>query len=153
MNKNNTTSEKVLTTLRQIIRAMDIYSKYLYKFYGLSGPQLIILQELSNLNEITIGNLSTKISLSQATVTDILERLKNKGFINRKRSNYDKRKVLIRITENGKAIIEKNPSLLNEDFTQKFDKLEDWEQTLILSSIQRISTMMEAKKINKKLLT
>ena len=38
----------------------------------------------------------------------------------------------------------------NEDFTQKFDKLEDWEQTLILSSIQRIASMMEAEKLAKK---
>jgi len=38
----------------------------------------------------------------------------------------------------------------NEDFTQKFNQLEDWEQTLILSSIQKIASMMEAKKIAKK---
>jgi len=38
----------------------------------------------------------------------------------------------------------------NEDFTQKFNQLEDWEQTLILSSIQRIASMMEAEKLAKK---
>jgi len=42
-------------------------------------------------------------------------------------------------------------SLLNEDFTQKFNQLEDWEQTLILSSIQRIASMMEAEKLAKKI--
>jgi len=46
--------------------------------------------------------------------------------------------------------IGKKPSLLNEDFNQKFNKLEDWEQTLILSSIQRIASMMEAEKLAKK---
>ena len=150
MDKNHTTSEKVLITLRQIIRAIDIQSKYLYKCYGLSGPQLIILQELSSVPEISIGHLAKEISLSQATVTDILDRLENKEFIGRKRSNYDKRRVFIKITEKGKIVIEKKPSILNEDFTQKLNKLEDWEQTLILSSIQRIASMMEAEKLTKK---
>ena len=39
---------------------------------------------------------------------------------------------------------------LNEDFTQKLNKLEDWEQTLILSSIQKIASMMKAKELAKK---
>jgi len=150
MDKSHTISEKVIITLRQIIRAIDIQSKYLYKCYGLSGPQFIILRELSSVPEISIGHLAKEISLSQATVTDILDRLENKEFISRKRSNYDKRRVFIKITEKGKIAIGKKLSLLNEDFTQKFNQLEDWEQNLILSSIQRIASMMEAKKIAKK---
>jgi DNA-binding MarR family transcriptional regulator len=55
--------------------------------------------------------------LSQATVTDILDRLENKEFISRKRSNYDKRRVFVRITEKGKVVIGKTPSILNEDFS------------------------------------
>lgn len=150
MDKNHTTSEKVLITLRQIIRAIDVHSKYLYKCYGLSGPQLIILRELYTVPEISIGHLAQEISLSQATVTDILDRLETKEFISKKRSNYDKRRVFVRITEKGKVVIEKKPSILNEDFTQKLNKLEDWEQTLILSSIQRIASMMKAKELTKK---
>ena len=33
------------------------------------------------------------------------------------------------------------------NFVEEFGKLQDWEQTLILSSLQRIATMMEAKEI------
>ncbi len=65
---------------------------------------------------------------------------------------YDKRRVFIKITEKGKIAmaIGTKPSLLNENFTQKFNQLEDWEQTLILSTIQRIASMMEAEKLAKK---
>lgn len=152
MDKKHTTSEKVLVTLRQIIRAIDIQSKHLYKCYGLSGPQLIILRELSSVPEISIGQLAKEISLSQATVTDILDRLEDKEFITKKRCSYDKRRVIVKITEQGKIAITigTKPSLLNEDFTQKFNKLDDWEQTLILSSIQRIASMMETEKLAKK---
>ncbi len=140
-------SQEVYSTLRQIVRAMDVHSKYLYKYYGLSSPQLSILKELSEVNEIPTGQLAKKISLSQATVTDILDRLEEKGLIIRQRSSFDKRRVYIQISEKGKAIVSKNPSLLKEDFIRQFNELENWEQTLILSSMQRIVSMMKTPEI------
>jgi DNA-binding MarR family transcriptional regulator len=141
-------SQEVYSSLRQIVRAMDIHSKYLHKYYGLSGPQLTILKELTEVNEIPTGKLAQQISLSQATVTDILDRLEEKGLVIRQRSSFDKRRVYIQITDKGKAIVLKKPSLLKEDFTRQFDELEEWEQTLILSSIQRIVTMMKTPEMS-----
>jgi len=54
-NNNNDLSEKILITLRQIARAMSIYSKSLDKHFGLTSPQLIILQELSQAGQMAIG--------------------------------------------------------------------------------------------------
>ncbi|HAJ33264.1 MAG TPA: MarR family transcriptional regulator [Candidatus Atribacteria bacterium] len=126
---------------------MDVHSKYLHKYYGLSSPQLTILKELSDVNEIPTGELAKRVSLSQATVTDILDRLEEKGLIIRQRSSFDKRRVYIQISEKGKAIVLKNPSLLKEDFILQFNELEDWEQTLILSSMQRVVAMMKTPDI------
>lgn len=150
MTKLLSKSQELYSTLRQIARAMDVHSKYLHKYYGLSSPQLIILKELSVIDKIPTGKLAKKISLSQATVTDILDRLEKKGLIIRQRSSNDKRRVYIQISEKGKATISKNPSLLKESFTRQFNELEEWEQTLILSSMQRVVAMMKTPKIKTK---
>ena len=142
-----TRSQEVYSALRQVVRAMDVHSKYLHKYYGLSGPQLNILKELSEIDDIPTGQLARKVSLSQATVTDILDRLEERGLVIRQRSSFDKRRVYIQITEKGKSIILKNPSLMKEDFILQFNELEEWEQTLILSSIQRVVAMMKAPEI------
>jgi len=142
-------SEEVYSKLREIVQAMDIHSKYLHKYYGLSGPQLTILNELSNIDKMPTGQLAQKVSLSQATVTDIIDRLEEKELVTRQRSSFDKRKVYIQISDKGRAIMQKNPSLLKEEFIRQFNELEDWEQTLILSSMQRIVSMMKPSKIIK----
>jgi DNA-binding MarR family transcriptional regulator len=141
-------SERVLTTLRQIIHAIDIHSRALVKQYGLTGPQLLILKKISTLNEATVSEIAKEVNLSQATVTDILERLEVKGYLFKERSNIDKRKVIVRIKEKGLNIVQKRPSLLQDQFLNEFKKLKEWEQTLILSSIQRISSMMNAREIS-----
>jgi len=138
-NNNRDLSEEILLTLRQINRAMSIYSKSLDKHY------LLILHELFQSDQIAIGEIARKISLSQATVTDIIDRLIIKGLVTRTKNSLDRRQVLIKITPNGKDIINKKPSLLQKDFLAKFDELQKWEQHLLLSSVEKIASMMKTK--------
>ncbi len=141
-------SDTVVATIRQIIRAVDLQSKKLTKKYGLTGPQLIVLKEIRKGNERPISEIARQVSLSQATVTSILDRLEQQGFAVRRRSTSDKRKVNIELTDKALSILDSNPSMLQEEFTDRFEKLEDWEKSMIISSLQRLSSMLEAENIN-----
>jgi DNA-binding MarR family transcriptional regulator len=148
INSANSTSDQVLIALRQIIRSIDIRSKRLVKQFGLTGPQLIILQEIARTEEITASELAKAISLSQATVTGILERLEKRDLITRRRSNSDRRRVKVSPTAAGRQLLEAAPPLMQESFVDQFDCLLNWEQHMILSSLQRLVTMMDAKQID-----
>jgi len=140
-------SDSVVSTLRQIIRAVDLQSKKLTKKYGLTGPQLIVLKEIHKSPSRPISEIAKNVSLSQATVTSILDRLGQQGFTIRQRSDKDKRKVSIVLTDKAKEILNLNPSLLQESFTEQFDKLQNWEKNMLLSSLQRLADMMNASNI------
>jgi DNA-binding MarR family transcriptional regulator len=141
------TADAVVRSLRQIIRAIDLQSKKLTKNYGLTGPQLIILKEIKKSPDRPISMIARSISLSQATVTSILDRLEQQGYACRKRSASDKRKVNLYLTEKAEAILASNPSLLEEEFSRSFESLADWEKTMILSSLQRLAELMKAERI------
>jgi DNA-binding MarR family transcriptional regulator len=140
-------SNSVLIALRQIIRSIDLHSKRLVKQFGLTGPQLVILQEISRAEEITASQLAKAISLSQATVTGILARLEKRELITRRRSNSDRRRVFISATPTGNQILEAAPPLMQESFVEQFEYLQNWEQHMILGSLQRLVAMMDAKQI------
>lgn len=140
-------SYDVLVTLRQIIRAIDMHSKQLVKRYGLTAPQLMVLKEIVSDEDINIGRVARKVSLSQATVTNIIDRLETRGMVTRERSAADKRRVIVRVTDKTRELLASNPSVLQEEFVRRFRSLEEWEQNLILSSIQRIANMMDAEHI------
>lgn len=140
--------EDVLISLRQIIRATDLYSRKLSKVSGLTSPQLLIMQAVGAKGEITMGDLANEVSLSQATVTTILDRLEKRELIGRKRGESDKRRVYAHLTPAGEQIIDQAPTPLQEEFISRFDRLEDWEQSLILSSLQRVAAMMNAEDID-----
>jgi DNA-binding MarR family transcriptional regulator len=142
------TYDQVLISLRQIIRAIDLNSKRLERESGLTGPQLLVMQLIGSAGEITAGVLAREVSLSQATVTSILDRLERKGLLVRERSADDKRKVMVSLTEEGGQALEKAPTLMQESFIKDFNRLEDWEQNLILSSLQRVAGMMNASDLD-----
>jgi DNA-binding MarR family transcriptional regulator len=146
--REQTLSKEVLISLRRIMQAIDMHSKSLNKNYGITGPQLVILQELSEHEDISVGELAKIVSLGQATVTGVLNRLEKRGFIIRKRSEEDKRRVYIRATEACKELLDEAPTPLQETFLSQFEKLQNWEQHLILSSLQRMVVLMDAKSID-----
>ena len=134
---------EVLKTLRKIVRSIDLYSKSIAEKCGLTIPQLMILQELELETTISVGELALKVSLSSATVTDILDRLEKKGYIKRVRDLEDKRKVAVVATESGMSVSQNGPPILQDDFLNHLVDLRDWEKSMILSSLQRVASLME----------
>ena len=115
----------VLITIRKIIRATDLYSRQLSKKSGLTAPQLLVLQAIQEMGAVAISRLSTHVSLSQATVTSILDRLESRGLVARHRSTMDKRVVHATLTPQGEAMILQAPKPLQDVFSAAFEKLED----------------------------
>ncbi|MBS3805415.1 MAG: MarR family transcriptional regulator [Oleiphilaceae bacterium] len=140
--------EQVLVALRRVIRATDLHSKQLSKHSGLTGPQLLIMRTIRGLGEVTIGTIADKVSLSQATVTTILDRLEHRNLVYRVRNTRDKRKVHAHLTDEGGDKLNRAPQPLQEEFIQRFHGLHQWEQTMIIASLQRVASMMDADDID-----
>lgn len=140
--------ESVLIALRRVIRATDMHSRNLIKTTGLTAPQLLLLQAIRAKGEISISKLANEISLSQATVTNIIDRLESRGYIFREKSSQDKRKVYVYLTDKGNLVVKDAPVPLQESFVKQFKGLQDWEQNMIISSLQRVAEMMDAHHID-----
>jgi len=146
-NKKTHYSRELLIGLRKITQAIDLHSRYLLKTVGITSPQLVILHELSHFESLSVSELSKLVSLSQGTVTQILARLEKRGLIKRRKSMEDKRRSLISITQDGSQLLQDAPSPMQDRFSDSFHSLEDWEQLMILSSINRIVCLMSAEEI------
>jgi DNA-binding MarR family transcriptional regulator len=147
MRENINYEESILLSVRKIMRAIDMHSSFLARQYGLTSPQLICMKRLSEEGEMTPGGLAKEVHLSHATVTGIVGRLERKGLVQRTRSTEDGRSYLIRLTDSGVSMIQSSPSMLQEQFLHELSKLADWEKTMILSSLQRITSILDVESI------
>ena len=140
--------EQVLVALRRIIRATDIHSRRLGKETGLTTPQLVILRAISQGDGPTVSEIARSVSLSQATVTTLLNKLEARGTVIRQRSEQDRRRVNVYPTAQGKTLLETAPEPLQEQFSARFSNLETWEQHLLVASLERIANMMDAESLD-----
>ncbi|GAB4353358.1 MAG: MarR family transcriptional regulator [Immundisolibacter sp.] len=141
-------NDQIVAALRRIVRAIDLHSRRLAQTHGLTGPQALLLREVVNRGQTHATELAQAVSLSNATVTDILNRLEQRGLLERTRSGNDRRRVLITPTASGRMLIEQAPPLLQEQFSGRLAQLESWELTQILSVLQRVAVMMDARELD-----
>jgi DNA-binding MarR family transcriptional regulator len=136
--------EAIVTSLRRIIRAIDLHSRDLLQSFGLTAPQLMSLQELARLGPVPVGVLSKAVHVSQATMTGILDRLEQQSLVQRTRDGVDRRSVTISITVEGTDLLKQAPSLLQDHFRERLAGLKPAEQMSILKALQQIAEMMGA---------
>jgi len=73
----------------------------------LTYTQYIALMVLWEKEEITVKEMGERLYLDSGTLTPVLKKLENKGYISRTRSSLDERSVVIALTEAGRELQEK----------------------------------------------
>ena len=106
-----------------------------YKIEELNPAQGRIMFVLWREDGIPIQELVKKTSLGKSTLTSMLDRLENTGFIKRVHSDKDRRKILIFRTEKDKAfqnLYEKVSTEMNDLYFKDFTKeeMDDYESYL-----------------------
>jgi DNA-binding MarR family transcriptional regulator len=135
--------ETVIVALRKITQAIDTHSRYLLLEFGLTAPQIASLRLVSTQGETTPGKMADELHLSPQTIAGILNRLEQRGLLCRVKDERDRRSIRIRITQEGQEALKKAPPLLRDQFRKEFAKLQTWEQTQILATLQRVAAMMK----------
>jgi DNA-binding MarR family transcriptional regulator len=137
-----------LTSLRRIIRAVSLYNRQLLKGYGLSAPQLTCLRHLGRHGQRTAGQLARGIAVSQATVTGIVDRLERGGLVARRRSEVDRRIVIVELTPRGREVATSVPQPLQERFVRGLSEVSEFRRQRIDAALKDIVGLMEATRVD-----
>ncbi|MBR0205166.1 MAG: MarR family transcriptional regulator [Clostridia bacterium] len=81
----------------------NLYTPYL-KPLGLTYTQYIAFLALWEKDGITVGELCDTLMLDNGTISPLLKKMQQAGYIQRTRSERDDRVVVITLTEAGKAL-------------------------------------------------
>jgi len=136
--------DQIVLALRRIFQAIAQYSRQIWRDSGLTAPQLAALREILAGVNTTPVSLAEALHVSQPTMTGILSRLEKHGWIERRRSETDRRSIVAVPTEKGRELAQKAPPLLRDRFRQELAGLPTWQQTEMLAMLQRAATMMHA---------
>nr|WP_237398962.1 MarR family transcriptional regulator [Rhodovulum sulfidophilum] len=133
-----------LVALRRILRATELYGRELARAAGLTAVQIRVLQIVAETGQSTPKTIATRMGVSQATMTTLIDRLVAKGLVDRRRSEADRRQMIIAITALGRESIDRAPDPLHDRYVIAFEKLPDWEQAMLVAALERVAALLDA---------
>ncbi len=99
--------ERYLKSIRLLAECMQGFERFsgdLARRHGLTPAQFDIIATLGNTAGMAYKELGEKTLITKGTLTGVIERMEQKGWVERKRSCSDKRSFFIRLTSRGEQL-------------------------------------------------
>jgi DNA-binding MarR family transcriptional regulator len=104
----------IMDALRRVVRALRVSARTAERRFGISGAQLFVLERLAEASAPSVDDLAKRTLTHQSSVSLVLTRLEAHGFVVRRPSKEDARRVEIALTSAGRALARRAPEPAQE---------------------------------------
>jgi DNA-binding MarR family transcriptional regulator len=101
--------EGIIQSLRLVGSVHKRHSSDLMRDFKITGPQLGAMRLLARHPHIPLTELSGRLYLHASTVSSIVDRLEDRGYLRRERGSTDRRVVFLELTPKGREIVKRAP--------------------------------------------
>ena len=98
------TALEFLRHLWGLDNALDSASKLMIRRIGISGPQRVVLRLVAEAGELGPGEIADQTMHHPATVSSLLKRLEDNGYLERRPSMVDRRRIVVVLTDRGREL-------------------------------------------------
>lgn len=101
---------KALEAVRRLVRALRLSANRARESVGVSSAELFILRALNDGGPAaSLNELAARTYTDQSSASPVVERLRRRRLIRRRRSAIDGRRVTIELTDSGRALLQRAP--------------------------------------------
>jgi DNA-binding MarR family transcriptional regulator len=144
----------VLDDLRRIVRALRESSRAAERRLGVSGAQLFVLRALAQSaagartsstrgEALSLNELAARTRTHQSTVSVVVKRLVEHGLLTRTPSELDARRVEIRLTRRGRAVLDRAPLAAQDKLVAGIERLPRRDRQVLAGALRGLVTAMQ----------
>ena len=138
--------EKKIRLLR-LLKEVSVKIKEALKYRGdeveIPAPHWMIMAMLDENGKMKVSDLSKKIGLSNSTVSGILDKLEDQGFVERIRSSDDRRVVWVQTTQKFKECLYMHFKEAEKQFENLLSKATEDEIDKVLEGFETLKRILE----------
>lgn len=133
----NNLERELEMSLRRLFRTLrkglnEVYTDYI------PSNEFAVLQTLHKNSPLMASEIANELKVSSSHITAVTDRLVGKNYIQRVRSDSDRRIVYLEITEDGKKIADEMDQIKNEYLAKKFTNLTEEEMKLMVAASTKL---------------
>ncbi|MDE3150926.1 MAG: MarR family transcriptional regulator [Gemmatimonadota bacterium] len=99
-----------MNAIRSIVRALRVSSRMIESKMGMSGAQLFVLQQLAEKPAHSLNELAERTATHQSSVSVVVRRLVDHGYVSRTASDADRRRIELSLTDRGREVLAGAPT-------------------------------------------
>ena len=116
-------------------------SHLLRKAHGMGGRGISVLHLLVDEGPHTVGGIARHLAVRSAAVSPMLDSMEADGWVTRCRSREDARRVLVSVTDKGRALAAEAPRTMVGRWRQQLPELADDELAAIDAALERLMAL------------
>ena len=117
--------------------ADDLFSRAIGDL-GLTARQYVVLSLVDGLDDPSQTTLSEISGIDRSTLADVVRRLVGRGLLTRRRTRSDARMYAVRITPEGKSVIEKAQPIAKNVDAAVLEALSDTERETFAQLLRKV---------------
>lgn len=136
-------TDDAIAALRGAVLVMARRLRHQQPGDGLSATEVAVLGRVFRDGPLTPGQLARAEHVQPPSMTRIVERLTDRGYLRREPHPDDGRQVLISHTESGQAFIDHTRALRTRWLAEHFERLTAEDQRAIVTAVPALSRLAE----------
>ncbi|MGL4738471.1 MAG: MarR family winged helix-turn-helix transcriptional regulator [Cellulosilyticaceae bacterium] len=136
-------SFEIIKCIKEIYSLMNTQIGCSMKGSGLTPQQTMVIKVLAHSKEVTMTQLCEELSLAKATVSGIVQRLEDAGYVTKVKKDEDKRSTYITFSEKGRVFASQFRNTMNHSFSDLFTNFTPEELIQIQSALNLLIQKMK----------
>ena len=126
-----------MNAVRSVVRALRINTRAIESKMGISLAQLFVLQQLADRPASSLNELADRTATHQSSVSVVVRRLVDSGYVSRTTSAHDKRRIEIDVTPTGRGLLADAPSTIQLQLVTSLRRMSVSDQTTLADLLER----------------
>ncbi len=133
----------VLDGFRHVVQQLRAYSARAEGETGVTGAQVFVLYALAGAPALSLNELARRTATHQSSVSVVAQRCEAKGLVERRRSAEDGRRVELRLTARGRALLRRIQEPPQARLLRGVASLPTGELAVLASAMRRVTAALE----------
>ncbi|MEA1883909.1 MAG: MarR family transcriptional regulator [Thermotogota bacterium] len=134
---------EIMMTVKKIMMLIKQHLDQEFKALGISESQGLIIRTLMEYGDMKVSDIAKRLDLSNSTVSGIVDRLVEKGVIDRKRSEEDRRVVIISLAKSHRQPLKRHFEAVCSRLNKVMDLGSEQELDDIAKSLEKLKGLLE----------
>lgn len=129
---------KIFIGISKVKKAISFKIRKILLKYELTELQFGVLEAIYTRGDLTVGEIQQKVLTTGGTIPIVVKNLEKKNYIVTERDKLDKRKVILKLTDSGRILIDEIFPKVDKVIEDSFKILDASEKDFMIKLLKRI---------------